>query len=94
MYFCYALLHSKTAGTYETLDYINSLNSVNIQKNISYIYQKQSMPNITNVKSNTQSLKSWRQGLKEATFVLKFFDNGFTLGIQVKENIFKASKNV
>ena len=52
------------------------------------------MPKITHVKSNIQSLKSWRLGLKEATFVLKFFDNGFTLGIQVKENILKDSKNL
>ena len=31
-----------------------------------------------------------RLGFKEATSVLKFFGNGFTLGIWVK-NIFKAS---
>ena len=31
-----------------------------------------------------------RLGSKEATFVLKFFGNAFTLGIWVK-NIFKAS---
>lgn len=79
----YTVPHSEPAGSFETRAYINSkFNNKYIDEHSIHVLEVVN-DKAADAEEHTE-LNTKRLHLEKATFVLKFFGNGFTLSMQVK----------